>query len=135
MSSPIQLASSTPAPTSVPGTLISLVPYTASSSESEADITKCVKTILIDESLHGEATTIQQEPNQHPHKMKTKPVSVPKSNGKQINTIQNYVTKKSTSTKRKLSGESTCPSSVRIVFTMGIALFHSNNSNFLFYSC
>ena len=79
---PIKLASSSPASTSVTVTPLSLVPDTASSSGSEGELIKCMKTILDDKSLNSEATTNLQEPllsqlpNKPPRKTKTKPVSV-----------------------------------------------------------
>ena len=54
---PIKLASSSPASTSVTVTPLSLVPDTASSSGSEGELIKCMKTILDDKSLNSEATT------------------------------------------------------------------------------
>ena len=121
--SPIKLASSLPASTSVTVALLSLVPDTASSSGSEGEL-KCMKTILDDKSSHSEATANLQEPlhsqlpSKTPRNTKTKPVSVSNSNAKQMNTIDNYVTRYSPSTKRKLSDESTSPSSVQIAKTI-----------------
>ena len=121
---PIKLASSSPASTSVTVTPLSLVPDTASSSGSEGELIKCMKTILDDKSLNSEATTNLQEPlhsqlpNKPPRKTKTKPVSVLNSNAKQMNTIDNYVTRDSPSIKRRLSDESTSPSSVQIAKTI-----------------
>ena len=92
-------------------------------TRSEGEPIKCMKTILDDKSLNSEATTNLQEPlhsqlpNKPPRKTKTKPVSVLNSNAKQMNTIDNYVTRDSPSTKRKLSDESTSPSSVQIAKT------------------
>ena len=122
--SPINLASSSPASTSVTVTPLSLVPDTASSSGSEGELIKCMKTILDDKSLNSEATTNLQEPllsqlpNKPPRKTKTKQVSVLNPNAKQMNTIDNYVTRDSPSTKRRLSDESTSPSSVQIAKTI-----------------
>ena len=79
---PIKLASSSPASTSVTVTPLSLVPDTASSSGSEGELIKCMKTILDDKSLNSEASTNLQEPlhsqlpNKPPLNTKTKPVSV-----------------------------------------------------------
>ena len=121
---PIKLASSSPASTSVTVTPLSLVPDTASSSGSEGELIKCMNTILDDKSLNSEATTNLQEPlhsqlpNKPPRKTKTKPVSVLNSNAKQMNTIDNYVTRDSPSIKRRLSDESTSPSSVQIAKTI-----------------
>ena len=83
-----------------------------------------MKTILDDKSLNSEATTNLQEPlhsqlpDKPPRKTKTKPVSVLNSNAKQMNTIDNYVTRDSPSIKRRLSDESTSPSSVQIAKTI-----------------
>ena len=100
------------------------MPDTASSSGSEGELIKCMKTILGDKSLNSEATTNLHEPlhsqfpNKLPRKTKTKPVSVLNSNAKQMNTIDNYVTRDSPFTKRKMSDESTSPSSVQIAKTI-----------------
>ena len=92
----LTIPSSSPVSTSVTVTPLSLVPDTASSSGSEGELMKCVKTILDDTSLNSEATTNLQEPlhsqlpNKPPRRTKTKPVSVSNSNAKQMNTIDNY---------------------------------------------